>query len=128
LKDLILINLKSKNYENFSKIVAAPHYLNAATLLIDLLEKNSIDLVAAGHRIVHGGLKYHKPELVTVELMENLHLLIPLDPEHLEGEILLIEAFRKKFPHLVQVACLPYPLFNTYNVSLPLDFRRSSKK
>jgi acetate kinase len=100
-----VFTVKSKNYENFSKIVAAPHYLNAATLLIDLLERNSIDLVAAGHRIVHGGLKYHKPELVTVELMENLRLLIPLDPEHLEGEILLIEAFRKKFPHLMQVAC-----------------------
>jgi acetate kinase len=58
-----------------------------------------------GHRVVHGGPKYSKPQRITAEMVEELHRLSPFDPEHLPEEILLIEAFQRRFPDLPQVAC-----------------------
>jgi acetate kinase len=45
------------------------------------------------------------PELVTQELLEELHRLSPYDPDHLPSEIELIETFRQSRPKLAQVAC-----------------------
>jgi acetate kinase len=38
-------------------------------------------------------------------MVEELHRLSPFDPEHLPEEILLTEAFHRRFPDLPQVAC-----------------------
>jgi acetate kinase len=38
-------------------------------------------------------------------MVEELHRLGPFDPEHLPEEILLTEAFHRRFPDLLQVAC-----------------------
>jgi acetate kinase len=38
-------------------------------------------------------------------MIEELHRLSPFDPEHLPEEILLTEAFHRRFPDLPQVAC-----------------------
>jgi acetate kinase len=38
-------------------------------------------------------------------MVEELHQLQPFDPEHLPEEILLTEAFHRRFPDLPQVAC-----------------------
>lgn len=63
------------------------------------------DFDAVVHRIVHGGLKYSKPQVITPELLKNLRLLCPLAPEHLPAEIELIETLRKLSPELIQIAC-----------------------
>jgi acetate kinase len=63
------------------------------------------ELAAVGHRVVHGGPKYNDPQRITAEMVEELHQLKPFDPEHLPEEILLTEAFFRRFPNLVQVAC-----------------------
>ena len=62
-------------------------------------------LTAVGHRVVHGGPNYYKPQRITAEIVEELHRLSPFDPEHMPEEILLIEAFQRRFPALPQVAC-----------------------
>jgi acetate kinase len=62
-------------------------------------------LTAVGHRVVHGGPKYSEPQRINVEMVEELHRLSPFDPEHLPEEILLTEAFHRRFPDLPQVAC-----------------------
>jgi acetate kinase len=59
---------------------------------------------AVGHRVVHG-MQHTAPELVTGELLEELHRISPYDPDHLPREIELIEAFRQRHPRLPQVAC-----------------------
>jgi acetate kinase len=58
-----------------------------------------------GHRVVHGGPKYFKPERITPQMVDELHRLSPFDPDHLPEEILLTEAFHHRFPELPQVAC-----------------------
>ncbi|MDB4792695.1 acetate/propionate family kinase [bacterium] len=59
---------------------------------------------AVGHRVVHG-MERSEPELVTPDLIEELQRISPFAPEHLPAELDLIEAFHKRHPQLVQVAC-----------------------
>jgi acetate kinase len=86
--------------------LAAADHKTAANFLIDWLEEqNSFESVQAlGHRVVHG-MQHTAPEMVTQELLDELHRISPHDPEHLPCEIELIEAFRQRHPKLPQVAC-----------------------
>ncbi|HEV3163368.1 MAG TPA: acetate/propionate family kinase [Isosphaeraceae bacterium] len=87
--------------------VEAPTQGAAARLVIDWIERSvGFEAIAVvGFRIVHGGMHHHQPELVTAELVEEFRSLCPFDPDHLPGEIELIEAFRQRDPDLPQVAC-----------------------
>ena len=89
-----------------SHSIAAPDHRSAAHFLIDWLEEQDgfSSLGAVGHRVVHG-MQHTAPELVTQELLDELHRISPYDPEHLPREIELIEAFRQRHPKLPQVAC-----------------------
>lgn len=62
-------------------------------------------IVAVGHRIVHGGPRFVAPRIVTPEVLDELRKISPLDPEHLPGEIELLEAFTDALPATPQVAC-----------------------
>ena len=93
--------------DNFSRSVTAPDHTAAVGALMDWIEKRSgrDALTAVGHRVVHGGPKYSKPQRITAEMVQDLHRFSPFDPEHMPEEILLIEAFQRRFPDLPQVAC-----------------------
>jgi acetate kinase len=79
---------------------------SAVDFLLEWLEEQDgfASVEAVGHRVVHG-MQHTAPEAVTHELLDELHRISPYDPEHLPGEIELMEAFRKKHPQLPQVAC-----------------------
>ena len=93
--------------DDLSKAVTAPDSPAAVGALMDWIEtRGGRDaLTAVGHRIVHGGPNYWKPERITAAMVDALRRLSPFDPEHLPEEILLIEAFQRRFPNLAQVAC-----------------------
>jgi acetate kinase len=59
---------------------------------------------AVGHRVVHGML-HTEPERVSAALIEELRRITPFDPEHLPREIEIIEAMRREYPDVPQVAC-----------------------
>ena len=86
--------------------IAASDHRSAANVLIDWLAKQDgfASVGALGHRVVHG-MKHIQPEIVTQELLDELQRIRPYDPDHLPREIELIEAFRKRFPKLPQLAC-----------------------
>jgi acetate kinase len=86
--------------------ITASDHKSAANFLIDWLEKRTgfESVRAVGHRVVHG-MKHIAPEVVTQELLDELHRIRPYDPEHLPREIELIEAFRQRHPELTQLAC-----------------------
>lgn len=75
--------------------------------LFEWLRKNSAvnKIDAVGHRIVHGGIEYSRPQGITPELMEKLNELVALAPDHLPNEITGIMAINKTYPGLTQVAC-----------------------
>jgi acetate kinase len=93
--------------DNFSRPVTAPDHTVAVDTLMDWIEKRlgRDALTAVGHRVVHGGPTYSKPQQIDPEMVEDLRRLSPFDPEHLPEEILLTEAFHRRFPDLPQVAC-----------------------
>jgi acetate kinase len=93
--------------DTFSRSVAVPDHTTAVNLLMDWIEQRFAhgELAAVGHRVVHGGPDYFEPQPITPEMMAELRQLSPFDPEHLPEEILLTEAFHRRFPHLLQIAC-----------------------
>ena len=97
----------SDQANSFSHSLTAPDHTVAVAALMDWIEERGgrHALTAVGHRVVHGGPKYCKPERITPQMVEELHRLSPFDPDHLPEEILLTEAFHHRFPELPQVAC-----------------------
>ena len=61
-------------------------------------------LAGIGHRVVHG-MRHMEPERVTLALLDELRVIQMHDPDHLPGEIALIEALTACYPDLAQVAC-----------------------
>ena len=103
---------KQKNSVNIETV----DHDDAANFLIDWLEKQDgfVSVKAIGHRIVHG-MKHTEPEQITSELLDDLKAISAYDPEHLPGEIKLIEVFRKHYPALKQIACFD----TSFHASMP---------
>jgi acetate kinase len=79
---------------------------SGAAFLLDWLEQRVglNTLAAVGHRVVHG-MQHTAPERVSEQLLAELRAIVDCDPQHLPGEIELIEAFRSRIPSLPQFAC-----------------------
>ena len=89
------------------RTIQAAHHKDCVDPLIAWLEQKVAitDLIAIGHRVVHGGHRYSEPQCLTSDVMGELRRLSPYDPEHLPAEIELIETFGRRYPTLPQVAC-----------------------
>ncbi len=87
--------------------IQAAHHRDSVDPLMAWLEQKvtMTDLVAIGHRVVHGGHRYREPQRLTPDVMSELRRLSPYDPEHLPAEIELIETLSRRYPTLPQVAC-----------------------
>jgi acetate kinase len=62
-------------------------------------------LVAAGHRVVHGGSRYTGPVVIDGKVIEELTRLVPLAPLHQPHHLSAIAALAKLHPALPQIAC-----------------------
>jgi acetate kinase len=84
-----------------------PDHETALQALLDWLQDHigRQGLDAVGHRVVHGGVKYAYPHMITPELLGSLKKLIPLAPGHLPQELRIIESVQQLYPVLKQVAC-----------------------
>ena len=62
-------------------------------------------LIAAGHRVVHGGAVYDRPVRIDAGVVAELTRLIPLAPLHQPHHLAAIAALSKLHPALPQIAC-----------------------
>jgi acetate kinase len=62
-------------------------------------------LVAAGHRVVHGGPDFATPVAVDPAVLAGLEGLVPLAPLHQPHNLAAIQAIQTHMPGLPQVAC-----------------------
>lgn len=62
-------------------------------------------IVAAGHRVVHGGVKFTTPVLIDSHTLVELEKLVPLAPLHQPHSVAVIRAVARRAPQLPQVAC-----------------------
>ncbi|MFC6354633.1 acetate/propionate family kinase [Luethyella okanaganae] len=60
--------------------------------------------VAVGHRVVHGGARFHQPTIVTPAVVRDIEDLAALAPLHNPGAVQGIEAARSAFPSVPHVA------------------------
>ena len=70
---------------------------------------------AAGHRIVHGGLRFGAPTVLDDATMEALDALSPLAPLHQPAGLRLVRAMRAARPGLPQVACFDTAFHRTHS-------------
>ena len=84
----------------------ADHHL-AVGAILDWLAEARLDrsVLAAGHRVVHGGIDFVAPVAVDASVLSSLKALVPLAPLHQPHNIAGIEAARQHFPGAIQVAC-----------------------
>ena len=62
-------------------------------------------LLAAGHRVVHGGRRFTVPVRVDDAVLAELEALVPLAPMHQPHSLALIRRMRALHPSVPQVAC-----------------------
>ena len=79
----------------------------AVDYLIEFLRGQRHDnrLVALGHRVVHGGLEFSHPTLVSAQVLAKLEKFIPLAPLHQPHNLVPIRIAAQRLPELPQVAC-----------------------
>ena len=79
----------STAFEAITKLLSHPE--------IGVIE-NPDSIKAIGHRIVHGGDKFSKTQIITSEVKEKIRSLIPLAPLHNPANLIGVEASEKFFP------------------------------
>jgi len=87
-------------------IGAADHAL-AVKAILKALEPHlqNETVIGVGHRVVHGGVEFDQPTLLTEDVIERLTALTPLAPLHQPHNLACIHAAIATFPHAAQVAC-----------------------
>jgi acetate kinase len=68
-------------------------------------ERPGIQVVAAGHRVVHGGVEFTHPVEITGPVLDRLERLVPLARLHQPHNLRPIRALARARPGLPQVAC-----------------------
>ncbi|MGW2871685.1 acetate kinase [Kitasatospora sp. NPDC001225] len=87
----------------------------AEELSADGVGLDSPELAAIGHRVVHGGLRFTEPTVITDDVLKEIRRLIPVAPLHNPANITGIEVARALRPDLPQVA-----VFDTaFHASMP---------
>ena len=90
------------------------------------------NIKAIGHRIVHGGEKFSKTQIITPEVKEKIRALIPLAPLHNPANLVGVEASEKFFPNAIQVAVFDTAFFSTlpehaFRYAIPNKFYKENR-
>lgn len=89
--------------------------------------RDDAELFCIGHRVVHGGERFREPALIDDAVVAAIRSLIPLAPLHNPANLLGIEAARRRFPGIPQVAVFDTAFHHTlppaaYRYALPREF------
>ncbi|HEY3178525.1 MAG TPA: acetate/propionate family kinase [Casimicrobiaceae bacterium] len=104
-------------------------HAGATAFLLHFIERDLAQhrVVAVGHRVVHGGVRFDRPVRIGEAVLRELEALIPLAPLHQPHNLAPIRAIANEAPTLPQVACFDtsfhrtqQPLAQTF--ALPLEF------
>jgi acetate kinase len=76
-----------------------------ATVAAWLRQTQSFDLVAVGHRVVHGGPTYDRPVVIDRAVLANLEQYVSLAPLHQPNNLAPIRTLLNKHPDWLQVGC-----------------------
>ncbi|MGE0407900.1 MAG: acetate/propionate family kinase [Amphiplicatus sp.] len=77
----------------------------AITAVIRSACETGAEIIAVGHRIVHGGAKFAGPVLIDGSVLSELEALIPLAPGHQPYNLDGVKIARAALPDTAQIAC-----------------------
>ncbi len=104
----------------------------ALHFVITWLEANLGDskIIAAGHRIVLGGIRFEAPVRIDADVLAYLDLLVVMEPSHQPYNVLGARALAEAFPGLAQIACFDTSFHRTMPAvaqiyALPQDVREA---
>jgi len=118
-----MINIKHKievdseeQIEKSALVAPFDHQVALTTLVNKLVQLNLVDnIVAVGHRVVHGGEHYAQPTLINTNVKTTIEKLAKLAPLHNPANLIGINACQQAFTKLPQVA-----IFDTaFHQSMP---------
>ena len=95
-------SLIDKTYAS-SEIADVPAAI--ATVASWLRQTQSLNLLAVGHRVVHGGPKYDRPVVIDQAVVADLEQYVSLAPLHQPNNLAPIRTLLNRRPELLQVAC-----------------------
>jgi acetate kinase len=106
-----------------------PHKAAFAALfawLFSVIDRDS--LIAAGHRVVHGGGVFTEPVAISIDALSRIDSFSPLAPLHQPHNVAGIRAVAELAPHLFQVACFDTAFHrtipaHTHTLALPKALR-----
>lgn len=120
--------------EKTARAVKAPTHAEALKAVCAILAdpecgclKSLKEVDAIGHRVLHGGESFSAPVLVDAVTLKKLHKLIPLGPLHMPPNISGIEACRKAFKGVPNVAVFDTAFHQTmppaaYRYAIPAKY------
>ena len=93
------------------------NHREALSYLIQWLHEQAseIEIIAVGHRVVHGGQKYSAPTLIMDEVMQELEDLMVLAPLHEPHNLAGIRAAQESFGDIPHVACFDTAFHRTHS-------------
>jgi acetate kinase len=109
----------------------APHKAAFAALfgwLFSVIDRSS--LIAAGHRVVHGGGVFTEPVVISIDTLSRIDGFSRLAPLHQPHNVAGIRAVADLAPHLLQVACFDTAFHRTipahaHTLALPKHLREA---
>lgn len=112
----IIFHLNSK--DKSEQVLSRKINDDAISMMIDIFvewwnEQQGLNLIATGHRVVHGGKNFNNPVIVTKKISEELKDLIPLSPLHQPYNLQVLNLFRQKYQEVMHVACFDTAFHST---------------
>jgi len=119
----------TKTEQSETRPLSAPfdHQQALNTLVSELKALNLVkNIIAIGHRVVHGGEHYSKPTFINDEVKKTIENLAKLAPLHNPANLMGINACQKAFANLPQIAIFDTAFHQTmpekaYLYGIPFD-------
>ncbi|MBO9131193.1 acetate kinase [Bacillus sp. 165] len=122
----------SVNDEKQTEVLDIPDHAVAVKMLLQKLTDTGIiksldEINGIGHRVVHGGEKFHDSALITDEVLDEIESLNDLAPLHNPANIVGIKAFQEVLPNVPAVAVFDTAFHQTmpeksFLYSLPYEY------
>jgi acetate kinase len=98
-------NAASGHEDTWAGAADTPFHHDALRRIVTWSRTTQAEVAAVGHRVVHGGIHYAAPVIVTDKVLHDLQALVPLAPLHEPHNLAGIMAAREAWPDVPQVAC-----------------------
>ncbi len=128
----LITHVHEDGQEPETKPAPSQSHSEAAQHIYEWLQASPVigsPITAVGYRIVHGGAVYTQPTRITDAVIEQLHELTSLAPNHMAATIQCMTIFRTAYPEATHIGCFDTSFFAdiprvAQTLPLPKDLRQ----